>query len=466
MTDHVQAHYLNRYADTIIGLHERWTPHEGQWPVIDSVFNEGVRSIFVRCGRKWGKTEIALYLLWRVAQSFPGSPCYYFCPQQNQAKGILWEDPRIKLFGPREWLLDGSRGINEGEMVLRFKNGSFIKIDGSDSYNKYRGPRYKIAIYDEYKDADPRMRHAMRPNASVLLGIDVYMGSPPDIPNSDYELLDREHRMDPEMRSFHAPTWANPHIDRKWLYDEKTKLYRRGEGDQWEREYGAKYIKGGASSIFPMLEERMKKKHEDILWEIRKDLRKLEWYWWADPAGASCFAVLFVAINPYTKKIYVLDEIYETDQKKMTVAVIGKEIQKKRDELNGRADWREGYDEEATWFLNEWISHFPDEEGLEPSQKSKHDKLDGITLIKDIMLSGLLVISDRCEKFYWEIENYIKDKNGKIPKKDDHLIDDFRYILGAAAYEVPPKEEYREEVDDMFRGEALRFKRSNPYEEV
>lgn len=450
---------LENYADTINGLHENWAPHQGQTDVIDAIFLEHVRSVFIRCGRKWGKTEIALYLLWRIARFYPGSPCYYFAPQQNQARGILWEDPRIKNFGPREWLLPGNRGISEGDMVLRFTNDSFIKIDGSDNFNKYRGPRYKVAVYDEYKDADPRMRRAMRPNAAVLDGIDIFMGSPPEVSGTDYQALEAEHKTDKKKRAFHGPSWANPVISKQWLYDEKTALYKRGEGDEWEREYAARYVRGGSQAIFPMLDNSMVKPHAEVMKEIYRDLNKLKWYWWADPAGATCFAVLFVAINPYTKKVYALDEIYETDQKRMTVKSVGTEIISKRNELNERAlRWRQGYDEAATWFTNEWIDNFPDEEGLEPTHKAWSDKMKGLSLIKDILLQDLMVISDRCKKFFWELETMQKDKNGKIPKKNDHLIDDMRYILAADSYELKPMAEYREEFDESFRGEALSFK--------
>lgn len=461
----MSAQLTDDYAETILGLHDTWEPHDGQWQLIEDIFLNGIMSAFLRCGRKWGKTEMALYCLWRTARQFPNSPCYYFAPQQNQARGIIWEDPRAKNFGPRDWLLPGSRGISESDMVLRFKNGSFIKIDGTDNYNKYRGVRYKMSVYDEYKDSDPRMRKSMRPNAAVLNAVDIYMGSPPDVTGTDYQMLDKEHKTDREKRAYHQPTWKNPHISRKWLFDEKTRLYKRGEGDEWEREYGAKYVKGGAKAIFPMVDESMIKPHDQIIEEIRRDVKKLKWYWWADPAGATCFAVLFVAINPYNKKVYVLDEIYEKDQREMTTLRIGERTIAKRNELNGKTKaWRQGYDEAATWFNNEWVQQFPTEEALEPSHKAKKSKVDGLSLIKEIMLQDLLVISDRCTNFYAELDGYVKDKNGKIPKEDDHLIDDLRYILGAEWYELNPKEEYREEADEDFRGEALVFSDDNEYD--
>ena len=447
--------YLHIYAEIITKLTEKWTPHQGQINVGQFFFRDEIKSIFVQCGRKWGKTELALYLLWRVAWQYPGSPCYFIAPFQKQAKEIVWADPRIKNFGPREWLLDGSSGINNTEMRLNFKNGSFIKVDGSDNYEAYRGPRFKICVYEEYKDHRPEFRRAMRPNAAVLDGLEIFIGSPPDR-ECDYTIVAEDHRTDPDKAFYHAPTTENPHISKDWLEKEKRDLYARGEGDVWEREYEARFVKGGASKIFPMIGKEIIRPHAEIMQSLFRDRKKLQWAWFADPAAASCFAVLFIAVNPYTKQIYALDEIYETDQGKMSVKQIGKEIIAKRNELYDDREWDiEGYDEAETWFRNEWIDNFPDEGGLQPSHKALNDKDSGLSLIKDILLAGKLTMSDRCKKTFWEMDNYFKDKNGKIPKSNDHIIDNARYLLASLGYELNTKQEYIESKDEDFRGESL-----------
>ncbi len=443
------------YSDMIDDLHADWQPHDGQITVGEGYFRKLFYSIFVQCGRKWGKTEIAFYFLWRIAKTFPKVPCYFIAPLQTQAREIAWADPRIKTFGPREWLLPGSQGINETEMRLRLTNGSFIKVDGSDNYNKYRGPKYKVCIFEEFKDHRPEFRKAMTPNASVLQGLDLYIGSPPDI-TCDYTTLADEHKKDQDKFFYHAPTWQNPKISKKWLYNEKTKLYRRGEGDVWEREYAARFVKGGASRIFPMLSEKIVRPHSEVMRMIHKDRKKLHWYIWNDPAGASCFAVLFVAINPYTKQIYALDEIYEKQQADMTVQRIGKRILNIRTDLHDRPDdWTMGYDEAATWFANEWIDNFPEEDGLQPTHKGLNKKEVGLSLIKDILLSDLMIISSRCKWFFWEMDHYMKDKKGKIPKENDHQIDNFRYLLAADGYSLLGIEEIIKEKDPLYRGSRI-----------
>jgi len=71
-----------------------------------------------------------------------------------------------------------------------------------------------------------------------------------------------------------------------------------------------------------------------------------------------------------------------------------------------------------------------------PTQKFLNKKEHGLSLIKDLLIHDLVVISDRCEDLITEMEKYAKDDKGNIPKKDDHLIDCFRYLLGAANYDM------------------------------
>lgn len=425
---------LAKYASIINSLHTDWTPHSGQIHVGRAVFQKNKKKIFVQCGRKWGKTEIIEYILWRWCQQFPGSSTYYISPFFKQSKEIIWANNRIQTFGPKEWLLPGSAGTNKSELRLNFKNGSFIKLDGSENFDAYRGIEPHLVVYEEFKDFRPEFHIAMEPNFAVYSAPNIIIGTPPDR-ECQYLQLAKEYQNDEDGFFIKAPSYQNPFIKKQWLDKKKVECINRGEWDVWEREYMGEYVPGGISKIFPMLEREKHLMEHDKLWlEIRRDLKKLDWLIVADPAAASVFGVLFLALNPYSKKWYILDEIYETDQAKMTVDQIGRRIQSKKEDIWYKAEWRQIYDEASTWFANEMMDRF--EEYWEPTKKSVRKKEQGLSIIKDSLLLNRVSISDKCEKLWWEADNYYKDKTGKIPKMDDHLLDCWRYGYDASYYEL------------------------------
>jgi hypothetical protein len=444
---------ISKYAEIINALHKDWEPHNGQIPVGRALFQDKITNIFVQSGRKWGKTELILYILWRWAESHPGSSCYYISPFQKQSKEIIWANKRVQNFGPREWLLPGSSGINNTELRINFKNGSFIKCDGSDNYESYRGIEPHLIIYEEFKDFRPEFHHSMEPNLLVYNAPLVIIGTPPDH-DCQYTQMAEDFKQSSTKFWYCGPTSENPYVDKQWLSNKRKELIDRGDSDEWEREYEGRYVKGGKASIFPMLKESMIKPHDRLMSELRYDLKKLNWYVIADPGTVTCFAVLFAAVNPYTKKIYLLDELYEQSQANTTVNYIGKKIIEKKAQLYQRGEWVQVADEAAAWFINEMSDRY--DEGFGPTKKALNDKEMGLSLIKDALLNNKLVFSDRCAKMYWEMENYIKDDKGKIPKKNDHMIDNLRYLLSEHGYSLNLVDEPKKEADDEnFRGARI-----------
>lgn len=433
-----QARHL---AKILAILHARWQPHKTQALPIVKVFGQGAQSAQVECGRKWGKTEEIEYFLTRGGMTRPGG-WYYFAPEQKQAKEIVWASGRFQKFIPPEWI--GS--INNTEMRITLCNGAFIKVDGSDNIEAYRGIEPHGAAYDEYKDFRPEFHRAFSPNFAVYQALLLICGTPPETDLEHYDQMVAEHKA--AGCYFNFPSWANPHLDRDWLRKEKAKLYARGEGDVWEREYAARRVRGGKASIFPMFDpERHVRPHAELVAEIERDRHKLQWQVICDPGSASVFAVLFRAINPYTKKVYNLGEIYEKEQANTSVSKIIPRIKAMRDELfpswaaHG-IDWQQIYDEAATWFQTE-AAQEPFNEYFFPTKKSLADKTQGLSYCKDQLLHGLTVFSDRCTSIIQEVHNYIRDANNKPVKAGDHLIDCWRYGNHAAglslAEEAEPK---------------------------
>lgn len=427
------------YAETVKELHKRWTPHPAQVTMGRALFLDGIKMIMGKCGRNFGKTDFIAYCLWRYAREYPGSENYYFAPLQKQAKEIIWATNRLQSFGPRSWLEEGSRGINNTELRLRFSNGSFIKMDGSDNIDSYRGVKPKgLSVYDEYKDFRPEFHLAYEPNLDAHDSPLIVIGTPPEVEDHHFYHMEEDFKSDPAKKFFEFTTWENPHIDKEKLLKRKEGFYKRGEGDVWEREYEVKKVFGGRNSIFPMLDTNSPgdhiRPHKEIASIVEKNTKKLRFVSFTDPGTVTCHATLYACLNPYDRRVYILDEIYETDQTETSTSRIGKRIKAKHQELSLRAEWDSGYDEAAAWFSQEMVDQF--DLGMIPTAKATRSKEKCLTVIKDMLLHHYIVISDRCEKLVWEMRNYVKDDKNKIPKENDHLIDCLRYILDFWAYDM------------------------------
>lgn len=414
------------HAEIIGKLNAVWTPHTAQTIILQRIFRDESKVTFVECGRKFGKTELIALFLWRRALTVPGG-YYYLAPEQKQAREIIWASRRIQSFGPQEFI----QSINATEMRIWFTNGSFIKIDGSDNFNSYRGIEPHGAAYDEFRDFRPEFHKAMSPNFGVYNAPLLICGTPPEqLELEHYDALKRESE---ERGSyFNFPSWANPHFSRNWLEEERLKLIARGESDIWEREYGARRVFGGSLSIFPMFDrKRHVRPHQDLLAAAWRDKKKLHWQAVADPGNATVFCVNFRAINLYTREVYHLDEIYERQQSETSTSKMVPRVRAKLEELCPGyeaygIEWDLIYDEAATWFSVEASNSFDMQ--WHPTHKSLRNKDDGLSLMKDQMLHMKFLISDSCVQGIKEIEGYMKDpKNGKPLKKNDHYIDTCRY---------------------------------------
>jgi hypothetical protein len=147
--------------------------------------------------------------------------------------------------------------------------------------------------------------------------------------------------------------------------------------------------------------------------------------------------MLFAAVNPYKQKVYLLGEIYAQNQANTSTSKIIPEMRKIRRHLYPlKEEWSNHCDEAGAWFINEAAESYS--EHFFKTQKHLTKKTNGLSLIKDQLLEDFVIISDRCTNLVWEMENYIKDKNGNIPKKNDHLIDCYRYLNRLGSFVIFP----------------------------
>lgn len=411
-------------------LHERWMPHEGQITIGRAIFYQKYKKVFVCCGRSFGKSQLAGYVVARSALENSNTTNYLFGPFIGQMKEIYWSNKLIQNIVGEENI----ESENSTEMRITLKNGSMIKICGAENYEAYRGVKLQpnsICIIEELKDIRAEFLDAFLPNLSVNDPMLMMIGTPPYRDNH-FIHYQKHAQNNSAWFYYHAPTNVNPHVSSDFLNAQKAFLIENGMEDVWMAEYEAIFTLGGHRSVFPMV-PRMPIKTLDEIWP--KDSNKWILYVGFDPASTSVFAVVFFLFNPFTKKVIPVGEIYESRPEYCTARKIREAVNNKivQFQLRGIKSVEMVYDSAARWFRNE-ISDIDDLWALYPCDKSQG--LQGeISCWRGVLGHGHFEWSDATPKLRWEMENYILDEKGRLPDKDDHAWQAGAYILKAMGFD-------------------------------
>ena len=444
-----------------LDIHERWYPHSGQVPIGRAIYYDGFKKVFVCCGRSFGKSQFAAYICSRSARENSGSTNYIFAPFIGQAKEIYWT-PRLlhKLIPPEEIESD-----NSTEMRITLKNGSMIKACGAENYEAYRGVKLQpnsICVIEELKDIRKEFLDAFLPNLSVNDPTLLMIGTPPYRENHFIHYANHAKSSN-DWFYYHAPTSVNPFVSKDFLDQQKTFLESNGMLDVWMSEYEAVFTLGGHKSIFPMV-PRFQVVPLSEAWP--KDSNKWVLYVACDPASTSVFGVVFFLFNPFTKKVISVGEIYESRPEYCTARKINGAIDEKLNALTKKSvkSIEFVYDSAARWFRNELNEIAPDK-WLSPCDKSSG--LQGeISCWRGVLSHDHFTFTDATPKLKWEMENYVLDDKGRIPDKDDHLIQAGAYALNKMGFDFTETLEPKENPDERrFYTFEQEFNKQDSFEE-
>lgn len=452
LEDQTDLRTIDEYCKSLEELHKNLGFHSKQQEVIDAIFKHGKKRVFIRKGRKGGGTQTLMYPMIRIAKCFPRSACYIIGPQLKLEKEIVWKNGRLHSMIPKEW------GVTfmDSECRAVFPNGSFIKVEGADNHNSMVGIEGDAFAFDEGKDHDPRAYKNCYPNLASRDALWIFGGAPPESRHNFYYELEQEAEKDPDWFTIHWTIWDNPFLPggKEWVEKEKAKYYARGDWDEWENLYEARYVFGGKRTVIPSFRQENHVAPLDFIMErLSKDKHKLRWYTMCDPGFATCFAVMFACINPYTSEVFILNEIYETNRENLSVKAIWPRIREIEGKLYPGGPWKRVYDSAAPGFPQEVRAQWPHERlGFRPTYKELGDETKFFRIINSIFHTNKCYVSEECRKTVWEIVNYVtrppKDilivsgKEASIyPDENNHQLDNFRYLLKLDNYrfiEAPP----------------------------
>ena len=149
----------------------------------DAIANDPHRFRVAVCGRRFGKTHLAIRELCKNAR-LPKRECWFVAPTYRQAKQIVWKKLKQKLIELR-W----ADKINESELTIQLKNGSTISLKGADNHDSLRGVGLDFIVMDEFADIDPdAFYETLRPTLSDKEGSALFIGTPKGIGNWAHSL--------------------------------------------------------------------------------------------------------------------------------------------------------------------------------------------------------------------------------------------------------------------------------------
>ena len=184
------------------------------------------------CGRRWGKTTLAIDQI-KGRAAIPNSRVAYVAPTFQQARDIAWEQLKKDC-------MQAAETINESRLEIKLVNGSLIILRGWESIETLRGQRYDLIVIDEIasmRNFWMNWQEVIRPTLTDTKGEGLFISTPKGF-NHFYDLYNLENK-DADFKSFHFSTYDNPHIPR----EEVDKAREQVTEDRFAQEYLADFRK-------------------------------------------------------------------------------------------------------------------------------------------------------------------------------------------------------------------------------
>ena len=181
------------------------------------------------CGRRFGKTYLALRELARAAR-YPNRRVFYVAPTYRQAKQICWDELKRKLYN-----LNWVDGVNESDLTIKLINGSKISLRGADNFDSLRGVGLDFLIMDEFAMIDQKAwTEVLRPTLSDKGGGAMFISTPMGQGNWAYDMYLRGKDHDDEWASFQYTTLAGGNVPAEEIEQARKDLDERTFRQEYE----------------------------------------------------------------------------------------------------------------------------------------------------------------------------------------------------------------------------------------
>lgn len=386
------------------------------------------------CGRKFGKTELAIEEILGVALSKGNKEIAYLATNYGEARDIAWQR-MVKRFKPI-FASEPNETRLELNVYAQDKGISHVQLKGWESVENLRGREFDFLVLDEtqnYKNFWMYWQEVLRPTLTPRKGQALFLGTPKGF-NHLYDLFTFEAK-DNDYKSFHFTTYDNPYIP----FEEIEKSKKELTEDRFAQEYLADFRKTEGL----VYKEFNRKEHI-----YRKEIDEKEVI---KTFGGVDFGFVHIAAALTIKKLlngkYVVNsEWCKTGQTDAQIA-----------DYVSALKWNECYpDPESAGGIEELKRR-----GVNVREviKGKDSIRNGINVVRELFKQGRLLIHESCQNLIWEFETYSYDdvkniKGDEIPKKEnDDAVDALRYALMMEISTGQPDNLIRQQQDQFNRNQ-------------
>lgn len=355
------------------------------------------------CGRRWGKTTLAIDQM-KARSAIPNSRICYIAPTYQQSRDIAWEQLK------RDYHNVGK--MNESRLEIDIINGSKIQLRGWESIETLRGQKFDLIVLDEIatmRNFWLSWQEVIRPTLTDTKGEALFISTPKGF-NHFYDLYNLESK-DTDFKSFHFSTYDNNYIPKEEIDKAKKELTE----DRFAQEYLADFRKTEGL----VYKEFLRAYH---VFRNLPSVSMVKTFGGLDFGFTNPVAVLTIKKDKYAN-YWVTDEWYKTG---ITDAQIADYV--------SALNWEECYpDPESASGIEELKRR---NVNVREVVKNKDSIRNGINTIRELFKANRLKIHESCRNLIWELETYsYPDKKSdhneeeKPIKENDHALDALRYAL-------------------------------------
>lgn len=363
----------------------------------------------VNCGRRFGKTTLAVLEMVTKALSQDDRRIVYIAPTYQQARDIAWQELK-KICQP------AAININESRLEITLesadKGHSVIWLRGWESIETLRGQKFDFIVIDEVammRDFFLHFEEVIRPTLTDRKGEVMFISTPKGF-NHFYDLFNQESK-DEDYKSFHFTSYDNPFLPVEELDKAKKELPE----DRFAQEYMADFRKSEGLVYKEFNRERHTFNRLSDL-QFVKTFGGLD-FGFTNPCAA-------ITIKKDRNAIYwVTDEWYKTQKTDAQIA-----------DYVAALRWDECYpDPESASGIEELKRR-----GINTREviKNRDSVRNGINVVREMLNTNRLRISKTCQNLIWELETYSypqskpdHNEEEKPIKENDHALDALRYAL-------------------------------------